>query len=468
MHSDRVFANRRLSTDRSHACARFEFQLARARGTLAVAAGQDQRVAPCAGCRRALRAGQASREPDLARLIRGQPHHDHLIDRARENLAGEAGAVGPVADACDGRVEVELTPVVLNRGERGKPQQQTSDGLVGSLPEWPRHHLRFRELVRLAVLARENQRAHLGQRRQRLGIGWIVGPSTPQRVFVERDVFFNNATEDHSAQAPIAHRQGLFPLDRRSPVPEQQRLGGARRLADELAGKCRDLVAAGRLGTGRRTCLKRHGNGHERSMQFHVLAISSWTEIDYDLGDGPWVLGPHVERSTSSRKGHHVGDDRVDWKSPGLQVRDHTTKVIGGCVARTHDVDLFHHEVLGRVFDRLLGVADVDHAPREARFFHTSAKSLGQSHTLDEQIRTVVFGQRLQPLMEVLALRVDGHARACGASDAQLPVIDIDGDYPRPSRGRRRDRTQADHATTENHHRVARSCPTAPGGMPAH
>ncbi len=82
------------------------------------------------------------------------------------------------------------------------------------------HHLGGGQLLRLLVLSREEEAAHLGQRLQRLRIGAVQRIAVPERVLVELQALVGHPAEDHRPQAAVADRQRLVPDLRRAPEPD--------------------------------------------------------------------------------------------------------------------------------------------------------------------------------------------------------------------------------------------------------
>src|SRR5690606_142708 len=128
------------------------------------------------------------------------------------------------------------------------------DRLIRHLLDRLRHHTSIRERLRLGEPAFENEAAHLGQGRLRIGIDGVVRAAREERIFVELKALERDAAEHHRADAPVADRQRLHPFIRRLSIPERKRLGRkgiARSCVQQRAVRCerqraraRDQLAA--------------------------------------------------------------------------------------------------------------------------------------------------------------------------------------------------------------------------------
>ena len=65
-----------------------------------------------------------------------------------------------------------------------------------------------------------HQLPHAGQVFQRLGIGIVVGPASPNSLFVELESLIGHTPEDHGTQAAIADGQCLVPVSGGLRIPQ--------------------------------------------------------------------------------------------------------------------------------------------------------------------------------------------------------------------------------------------------------
>ena len=190
-------------------------------------AAHNKRVRGFGFDRGLLRRFHAGGERDISRLVGRQTQHDDLIDRAGKYLAGEFHSIGCVGYACHGGVQVQVAAIIFHPFFRGKCQKQIADSLIRHLSQRLGHHFLADKPVRLAVFARKDQGARLGQCRQCVGVVRIIRAAGPQRVFVELYAFFFQSAENHRPQPAVADRQGFDPLRGRIAIPERKRLRAA-------------------------------------------------------------------------------------------------------------------------------------------------------------------------------------------------------------------------------------------------
>ena len=161
-------------------------------------------------------------EGELARLRARDAHGDHPVGIAREDLPREARVVGRVADAGDRLVDVELAAVAGGLQMVGEGEVEVAEGLVELLAQRLAHHVLRGEALGLALLAFEEELAHLGQILGGALVLIVLGLASPEGVLVELDALDVDAAEDHGAHPPVAHGQRLDPLACRPAVPQHQ------------------------------------------------------------------------------------------------------------------------------------------------------------------------------------------------------------------------------------------------------
>ena len=120
----------------------------------------------------------------------GQSHYDHLVNRRREDFAGEAGATAFVRGARDRGVEIELVPVVGNAVGAVERQDEISDRLVLLLLDRIPHQASSEQPVGAHELPVEKQPSDLGQRRGATRNRCGVRAARPVSVFVDLNQFF--------------------------------------------------------------------------------------------------------------------------------------------------------------------------------------------------------------------------------------------------------------------------------------
>ena len=79
-------------------------------------------------------------------------------------------------------------------------------------------------VLRLAILAGENQFPNLGHSLKRIGAGIAVGMTRPHGFFVQLDTLGARLAKHHGAQTSVTHRQSFHPLLRRLVIPQLQTL----------------------------------------------------------------------------------------------------------------------------------------------------------------------------------------------------------------------------------------------------
>jgi len=193
----------------------------------------------------------ADAEGQAAGLIAGQPHDEHLVGGTGEHLAGERGVAAAEGRARDGRIEIEVAPVVAHLGDLAEVEPQVAEGLVAPGCDAGAHDLALHEGLALGVLAVEDELAGLLDRVPGALAIALDGMASPQGVLVELDVLAADAAEHHGAQPPVADGQGLGPLACRLAIPQRQLALGRRRLADEgRVGRASGVLRALRVVLG--------------------------------------------------------------------------------------------------------------------------------------------------------------------------------------------------------------------------
>src|SRR4029079_3653904 len=104
------------------------------------------------------------------------------------------------------RAEVEVAAVVFGGRNLGKGERKIAEGLIRHLCKRLRHDLLAHECGGFAIMARGEEASDLWKRLSGLRVHRIVGPSCPQRVFVELQPFVYDAAKHHRAETTIAHR----------------------------------------------------------------------------------------------------------------------------------------------------------------------------------------------------------------------------------------------------------------------
>jgi len=118
--------------------------------------------------------------------------------------------------------------VILDLVETGELDIEIAEWLVGRLPVGNPHHLLLFQYLCFFDLALEKQAANLRKCCERFGIDTVTFLAVPDGVFIERDSFFGDSTEDHSPQAAVANGERIAPTRGRVPVPEHW-VGGPQR-----------------------------------------------------------------------------------------------------------------------------------------------------------------------------------------------------------------------------------------------
>ncbi len=188
-------------------------------------APQHERVAVLDSVRGLVRRFQRCSEGDSRRLIGGEADDHYAIDAADgKYLACEADAAGLVSDCGCRRVEIQVAAVVPYLAGLRELEHQIAERLILQLSQRSCHHLRSDQVIRLAILAREDQPPRFGQQGRGAGIVGLIRTTCPERSFVELNPLAVNAAEDHSAQPAITDGQGLRPLRGRAAIPDRQGL----------------------------------------------------------------------------------------------------------------------------------------------------------------------------------------------------------------------------------------------------
>ena len=147
----------------------------RGAATVAVDAAHHQVAAAGGFDRGPLRRLQARLERDLPGPVGREPHHDHLIRRAREGLAREGDAARRVRQARGGGGEIQVAPITIHRLLLRKGESQVTQRLVRHLRQRFRHHLLADQHVRVAVTPGDEQAPDVRQRLPGLGVHGVVG-----------------------------------------------------------------------------------------------------------------------------------------------------------------------------------------------------------------------------------------------------------------------------------------------------
>ena len=99
-------------------------------------------------------------EADLPRSLRCHPNYNHLVRSRAEDLAHIAGFGVTETCRCDGRIQVQLKPIVLDtrirrQAARREIQPQIAQRLVARHALWNRKHVRRGQRLRLRDFAGE-------------------------------------------------------------------------------------------------------------------------------------------------------------------------------------------------------------------------------------------------------------------------------------------------------------------------
>ena len=201
---------------------RLKLEAARNAKGVAILAVDHQRVAAFAVDGGNLRGVKTGCKIDLPGSVGAEAHHNDLIDRAGEHLAGEGHITAAIRDASQGAVQVQLAAVLADIFVAGKVENQVTHGLIGHLLDGLGHHLLADEPVSGLILSGEDHPPGLGQRRQGVGIVGVVRSPGVEGVFIELQAFLEQAAEDHCAQPPVTHGQGFGPFLCGAGVPEEE------------------------------------------------------------------------------------------------------------------------------------------------------------------------------------------------------------------------------------------------------
>ena len=184
---------------------------------------------------RLLRTVEAPRERDRAGRLRGEPHRDHLVGGARDDLAPARHSTGDVAERRRRGLEVELAPVVRATTRLRERELQVADRLVGELARRVPEHRLVGEALGLTPLVVEHELLDLAQRPGALGVRVVVRPAGPDGVLVELQGLVLDVAVHHRAEPAVADRQGAQPVAAGRLVVPQPQISGPR-IAQPLGG----------------------------------------------------------------------------------------------------------------------------------------------------------------------------------------------------------------------------------------